>query len=154
VRGYKYDLQITSAPVSDGSLSSCPPAEAVSWGKVDRDTFHETTVSVYGDYTQLFWPMAYALFEKRKVVEAEYAALSPQSQKKYLKENVEARGLLRPSGPPRLLNKRRELLAQFYKVAGSRKNVARIKEWYNGNKELLNTLDELRAQGALDVGDV
>ena len=32
VRGYEYDVQITTAPVTDGSLSSCLPAEAVTWG--------------------------------------------------------------------------------------------------------------------------
>ncbi len=154
VRGYKYDLQITSAPVSDGSLSSCPPSEAVSWGKVDRDTFQDTTVSVYGDYTQLFWPMAYAIFEKRRAVEKQVAELSEKDKKQFFKENSEARGLLRPSGPPRLFEKRKKLMTDFYKIAGSKKNVARIKEWYQGNKELLGTLDELRAQGALDIGDI
>ena len=39
VRGYKFDVQIVTAPVTDGSLSSCPPAEAVTWGKVDKDTY-------------------------------------------------------------------------------------------------------------------
>ncbi len=32
VPGFLYDIQITTAPVTDGSLSSCPPAEAVTWG--------------------------------------------------------------------------------------------------------------------------
>jgi deoxyhypusine synthase len=32
IRGYLYDIQITTAPVTEGSLSSCPPAEAVTWG--------------------------------------------------------------------------------------------------------------------------
>lgn len=154
VRGYKYDLQITSAPVSDGSLSSCPPAEAVSWGKVDRDTFHETTVSVYGDYTQLFWPMAYAIFERRKTFEKQVEGLSDKDKKQFFKENPEARGLLRPSGPPRLFEQRKKLMADFYKIAGSKKNVGRIKEWYQSNQELLGTLDELRGQGALDIGDL
>ena len=43
VRGYNFDVQITTAPVTDGSLSSCPPAEAVTWGKVDKDTYQQTT---------------------------------------------------------------------------------------------------------------
>jgi deoxyhypusine synthase len=154
VRGYKYDVQITSAPVSDGSLSSCPPAEAVSWGKVDRNTFHDTTVSVYGDYTQLFWPMAYSLFERRRQFEKQVADMPDTEREKFLQENDEARGLLRPQGVPRLFEKRRELMAQFYKVAGSKKNIGRIKEWYEGNPELLSTLDTLRDQGALDAGDV
>jgi len=154
VRGYKYDLQITSAPVTDGSLSSCPPAEAVSWGKVDRDTFQTTTVSVYGDYTQLFWPMAYALFERRREFERQAAKLSKNKRQEFLQENAEARGLLRPQGVPRLFPQRRALMEQFYKIAGSKKNVARIKEWYEGNAELLATLDQLSAAGALDVGEV
>jgi deoxyhypusine synthase len=154
VRGYKYDLQITSAPVSDGSLSSCPPAEAVSWGKVDRDTFHETTVSVFGDYTQLFWPLAYAIFERRKQFEKEYWPLKAKDREKYLEENPEARGLLRVQGPPRLFEKRKELLADFYRVAGSQRNLARIQEWYEDSPELHRTLAGLRKAGALNVGEV
>jgi hypothetical protein len=61
---------------------------------------------------------------------------------------------LRPDGPPRLFEKRKELMAQFHKVAGSKRNVGRIKDWYEGNKELLTTLDKLRQAGALDVGEV
>src|SRR6266478_3831123 len=41
VRGYNFDVQIVTAPVTDGSLSSCPPAEAVTWGKVDKDTYQQ-----------------------------------------------------------------------------------------------------------------
>lgn len=154
VRGYKYDLQITSAPVSDGSLSSCPPSEAVSWGKVDRDTFHETTVSVYGDYTQLFWPLAYALFERRRHFENEVAPLPEAQRTKYFAANPEARGLLRPQGGPQLFRKRKQLIADFYKVAGSKKNVARIQEWYQDSPELFKTLNKLRQAGALDAGEL
>ena len=39
-------MQITTAPVTDGSLSSCPPAEAVTWGKVDKDTYLQSTESL------------------------------------------------------------------------------------------------------------
>ena len=46
VRGYHFDVQIVTAPVTDGSLSSCPPAEAVTWGKVDKDTYLQTTESM------------------------------------------------------------------------------------------------------------
>ena len=154
VRGYKYDLQITSAPVTDGSLSSCPPAEAVSWGKVDRETFRETTTSVYGDYTQIFWPMAYALFERRRELLREYESLSPKKKVKMLEESAEARGLIRPDGGPRLFTQRRALLDDFYQVAGSKKNMKRIKEWFEEKPELLEALEKLRAAGALDVGEV
>jgi hypothetical protein len=51
IRGYDYDAQIVSAPVTDGSLSSCEPAEAVSWGKVNPDTYTTQTVSMQGDYS-------------------------------------------------------------------------------------------------------
>jgi hypothetical protein len=102
----------------------------------------------------LFWPLAYALFEKKRETEREVAGLSSTQLAKYLKKNPEARGLLRPDGPPRLFEKRRQLMDDFLKVAGSKKNVARIQDWYEGNKELLDTLNALRKQGALDVGDV
>ncbi len=98
--------------------------------------------------------MAYALFERRREVESIVEAMPKKRREEYLQNNVEARGLLRPSGPPRLFEKRRELMAQFLKVAGSKRNVARIKEWYEGNPELLKTLNALRKQGALDVGEV
>ncbi len=51
VRGYDYDAQIVSSPVTDGSLSSCEPAEAVSWGKVNPETYTTQTVSMQGDYS-------------------------------------------------------------------------------------------------------
>jgi deoxyhypusine synthase len=51
VRGYDYDAQIVSSPVTDGSLSSCAPAEAVSWGKVNPETYTTQTVSMQGDYS-------------------------------------------------------------------------------------------------------
>ena len=154
VRGYKYDLQITSAPVTDGSLSSCPPSEAVSWGKVDRDTFRETTTSVYGDYTQIFWPMAYALFERRRELLRPYQALSPKKKTRMLEENAEARGLIRAQGAPRLFAQRKQLMEDFYQVAGSKKNMKRIKAWFEEKPELLEALESLRAAGALDVGEV
>jgi deoxyhypusine synthase len=51
IRGYDYDAQIVSSPVTDGSLSSCEPAEAVSWGKVNPETYTTQTVSMQGDYS-------------------------------------------------------------------------------------------------------
>jgi len=121
---------------------------------VDRDTFRETTTSVYGDYTQIFWPMAYSLFERKRGFEAGYQALSAKKKEKFLAENTEARGLIRPQGAPRLFLQRRELLRRFYEIAGSKKNMARIREWYQEKPELLAALEKLRASGALDVGEV
>jgi deoxyhypusine synthase len=66
VRGYEFDVQITTAPVTDGSLSSCPPAEAVTWGKVDKDTYQQSTESLPGDYSMLMPFLVKALLEKHK----------------------------------------------------------------------------------------
>ena len=73
---------------------------------------------------------------------------------KYLEENAEARGLLRLQGPPRLFEKRKNLLEDFYRVAGSKKNLARIQEWYEDSPELHRALAGLKKNGALDVGEV
>jgi hypothetical protein len=93
------------------------------------------------------------LFEKRREVEKQVEVCRVLSSPSSCAIIRSAR-LLRPDGPPRLFEKRKELMAQFHKVAGSKRNVGRIKEWYEGNKELLGTLDKLRQAGALDVGDV
>ena len=65
VRGYHFDVQIVTAPVTDGSLSSCPPAEAVTWGKVDKDTYLKTTESMQGDYSMVMPFLVKALFDNR-----------------------------------------------------------------------------------------
>ena len=64
IRGYEFDVQITTAPVTDGSLSSCPPAEAVTWGKVDKDTYMQSTESFPGDYSTVMPFLVKALMEK------------------------------------------------------------------------------------------
>ena len=53
IRGYDYDVQIVSSPVTDGSLSSCWPAEAVSWGKVNPETYRRQTESLQADYSMV-----------------------------------------------------------------------------------------------------
>ena len=65
IRGYTFDVQIVSAPVTEGSLSSCPPAEAVTWGKVDRDTYQQTTESVQADYSMVMPFLVKALLDNR-----------------------------------------------------------------------------------------
>jgi len=64
VRGYQFDVQIVSAPVTDGSLSSCPPGEAVTWGKVDKDTYLQTTESMQADYSMVMPFLVKALLER------------------------------------------------------------------------------------------
>ena len=63
VRGYQFDVQIVTAPVTDGSLSSCPPAEAVTWGKVDKDVYLQTTESMQADYSMVMPFLVKALLE-------------------------------------------------------------------------------------------
>ena len=66
VRGYHFDVQIVTAPVTDGSLSSCPPAEAVTWGKVDKETYTQTTESLQADYSMVMPFLVKALLEIRE----------------------------------------------------------------------------------------
>src|SRR5208283_2653739 len=63
VRGYNFDVQIVTAPVTDGSLSSCPPGEAVTWGKVDKDTYHQATESMQADYSMVMPFLVKALLD-------------------------------------------------------------------------------------------
>jgi len=64
VRGYEFDVQIVTAPVTDGSLSSCPPAEAVTWGKVDKDSYLKTTESMQADYSVVMPFLVKALLDE------------------------------------------------------------------------------------------
>jgi len=66
VRGYEFDVQITTAPVTDGSLSSCLPAEAVTWGKVDKETYRQSTESLPADYSMMMPFIVKALLEKHR----------------------------------------------------------------------------------------
>ena len=97
VRGYEFDVQIVTAPVTDGSLSSCPPAEAVTWGKVDKDTYLQSTESMQADYSTVMPFVVKALLENQ----ARYEAM----------ENVpeHAKGYLRPRNGYRLFESRERL---------------------------------------------
>ena len=64
VRGYNFDVQIVTAPVTDGSLSSCPPAEAVTWGKVDKEHYQQTTESMQADYSVVMPFLVKSLLER------------------------------------------------------------------------------------------
>ena len=82
IRGYDYDAQIVSAPVTDGSLSSCEPAEAVSWGKVNPETYTTQTVSMQGDYS------SYMPFVVRALVGKELLHNPPQPLRLYAKRDA------------------------------------------------------------------
>ncbi len=105
IRGYHFDVQIVTAPVTDGSLSSCPPAEAVTWGKVDKDVYTRTTESMQSDYSIVMPFLIKALLENR----ARYAAMSPEQQA----ADPKAAGYLRSQDGYRLYEKRDALVKEL-----------------------------------------
>jgi len=107
VPGYLYDIQITTAPVHDGSLSSCPPAEAVTWGKVDKDAYTSTCVSLQADYTMVMPFLAKALLEKRARFEGWKERMGEEA---LFAKHPGARGYLRASAGYRLMDRREELV--------------------------------------------
>lgn len=120
VRGYDFDVQIVTAPVTDGSLSSCPPAEAVTWGKVDKDLYLHTTESMQADYSMVMPFVIKALLDNR----ARYLSLAEeQGEEALFAAEPKARGYLRPPEGYRLFEQREELAAKL--TAEVRKN----REW-------------------------
>lgn len=110
VRGFLYDIQITTAPVTDGSLSSCPPAEAVTWGKVDKDHYRQTTESFSCDYSVVMPILAKALLDKR----ARLAKLREElGEDALLARHPEAKGYLRDPAGYRLYERREELIGKL-----------------------------------------
>ncbi|HUK19866.1 MAG TPA: deoxyhypusine synthase family protein, partial [Bryobacteraceae bacterium] len=106
VRGYQFDVQIVTAPVTDGSLSSCPPAEAVTWGKVDKDTYLQTTESMQADYSMVMPFVVKALLDNRK----RYARMvEDESPEAVFAREPKARGYLRPQEGYRLYEMRGDL---------------------------------------------
>ncbi len=110
VGGFLYDVQITTAPVSDGSLSSCPPAEAVTWGKVDKDEYRSTCVSLQADYSSVMPFLARALFEKRARFERWAERMGREA---LFEKHPAARGYLRDPRGYRLMDRREELCAKL-----------------------------------------
>lgn len=92
IRGYDFDAQIVSSPVTDGSLSSCWPAEAVSWGKVNPDGYMTRTVSMQGDYS------SYMPFIVRALVGGELLHNPPQPLRLYAERDRLKDGLLKKIG--------------------------------------------------------
>jgi len=106
VRGYNFDVQIVTAPVTDGSLSSCPPAEAVTWGKVDKDTYQQATESMQADYSTVMPFLVKALLENRSRYEKQAAEIGEAA---LFAREPKARGYLRPREGYRLFEQREEL---------------------------------------------
>jgi deoxyhypusine synthase len=120
VRGYHFDVQIVTAPVTDGSLSSCPPAEAVTWGKVDKDTYQQATESMQADYSMVMPFLVKALLDNR----TRYAQRADKlSEETLFEREPKARGYLRPQSGYRLFEQRDELCERL--TADVREN----REW-------------------------
>lgn len=120
VRGYEFDVQIVTSPVTDGSLSSCPPAEAVTWGKVDKDTYTQSTESMNADYSTVMPFLVKALLDNRRRYEERAAEVGKQA---LFAEDPRARGYLRPRDGYRLFEKREELTRRLLE------DVRRNGEW-------------------------
>jgi deoxyhypusine synthase len=120
VRGYNFDVQIVTAPITDGSLSSCPPAEAVTWGKVDKDTYQQATESMQADYSTLMPFIVKALLENR----GRYEQMAREMGEAALFEKEpHARGYLRAREGYRLFAQRDELVDRL------NRDVSANREW-------------------------
>jgi len=120
VRGYDFDVQIVTAPVTDGSLSSCPPAEAVTWGKVDKDKYLQTTESMQADYSMVMPFLVKALLDNR----ARYQSMvAEEGAGAVFEREPKARGYLRPAEGYRLYDQRDDLCGKL--IAAVREN----EEW-------------------------
>jgi deoxyhypusine synthase len=106
VKGYNFDVQIVSSPVTDGSLSSCFPAEAVTWGKVDKDTYMEATESMQADFSMLMPFIVKSLLDNRARYEAKAKHMGEEA---LFAAEPKARGYLRPRAGYRLYEQRERL---------------------------------------------
>ena len=111
ISGYLYDIQITTAPVTDGSLSSCPPAEAVTWGKVDEHSYRSTCESLQADYSIVMPILAKALLEKRARFER---WAEKMGTKALFEKHPAARGYLRDPRGYRLFDRREKLVDKLF----------------------------------------
>jgi deoxyhypusine synthase len=123
VQGYLYDIQLTTAPVTDGSLSSCPPAEAVTWGKVDKESYRRTTESMQVDYSVVMPFLVRALLDKRARFERWAERMGAEA---LFAKHPEARGYLRDREGYRLFAKRSELVARL--LDDVRQSTGRLRE--------------------------
>ncbi|MFN7920318.1 MAG: deoxyhypusine synthase family protein [Bryobacteraceae bacterium] len=106
IRGYHFDVQIVTSPVTDGSLSSCFPAEAVTWGKVDKDTYQQTTESLQADYSTLMPFVVKALLDNRARYQRRAAEIGEEA---LAKAEPKSKGYLRGASGYRLFDQREQL---------------------------------------------
>jgi deoxyhypusine synthase len=107
IRGYTFDVQIVTAPVTEGSLSSCPPAEAVTWGKVDKETYRQSTESLPADYSMIMPFLVKALLDNRERYARRAAEIGEEA---LFREDPRAAGYLRPREGYRLYDQRERLV--------------------------------------------
>jgi len=119
ISGYLYDIQITTAPVTDGSLSSCPPGEAVTWGKVDREHYKKTTESFHCDYSIVMPFLVKALLEKRQRFEDLHNKLGEDT---LFERHPEAQGYVRPLEGYRLFDQREALVNTLFEDVRDQKD--------------------------------
>lgn len=119
VRGYNFDVQIVSAPVTDGSLSSCSPGEAVTWGKVDQETYTEATESMQADYSMVMPFITAALLQNRKRYQGLAETMSAED---LAREHPHAAGYLRPVAGYRLFTQREELCSRLTEDVGKNRD--------------------------------
>ncbi len=122
IQGYLYDIQLTTAPITDGSLSSCPPAEAVTWGKVDKASYTRTTESMQVDYSIVMPFLVKALLEKRARFERWAERMGRDA---LFAKHPKARGYLRDREGYRLFDRRDELIAKL--MADVRRDAKRMR---------------------------
>jgi deoxyhypusine synthase len=116
VRGYLFDVQIVTAPVTEGSLSSCPPGEAVTWGKVDKDSYKQTTESLQADYSMVMPFIVAALLEQRERYETLRRELG---EAELFTRHPKARGYLRDRRGYRLFERREALVAELLRAVAA-----------------------------------
>lgn len=118
---YQIGVQMTTAPVTDGSLSSCWPSEAISWGKLQKEAL---TVSVPADYTMLMTVIAHAILRERALYEDALKSEFKGDRGKLFRRHPQARGFLRT--PQRLYSKREEAMKLL--DAEARKHIPEMRD--------------------------
>jgi len=127
IQGYLYDVQMTSAPITDGSLSSCPPAEAVTWGKVDKDHYKSTCESMQVDYSIVMPLLTKALLDKRARFELWAQRMGREA---LFAKHPAARGYLRDTAGYRLYDQRGPLVAKLMAEVKKRASALRKESSY------------------------
>lgn len=142
IRGYDFDVQIVGSPVTDGSLTSCKPAEAHTWGKVSKEALVSTVESYQTDYSTVMPLIAWALLDKRRRYMERFDALCATNGRAAAEEALygahpDARGYLRPEGPLGLFSRREELMKMLMDAVTTPKQAAKLERTWNFPLKLL-----------------